>query len=138
MKTAKKFWFVVAGSLLAFVLIACSCSSLIPNLSKGGTSGEAVPGMAGKWLDPDTSGTYHVIVWQNGKYEVTQTINPDRGANEVTESNWDGTTLTWKYCVTDGPCVTTKTVSVSGDNLETTWESENGNSGTTTMTRMNP
>jgi len=87
-------------------------------------------------LDPDTTGTYHVIVWQNNEYVVTQTTNPDRGGNEVVSSDWSNGVLTWTYCVPDGACVTTQTVSVSGDNLYTTWSNDQGYSGSTTMTRM--
>jgi hypothetical protein len=94
--------------------------------------------MAGKWLDPDTSGTYHVIVWKNNQYVVTETRNPNRGDNEVTSSYWDGTTLTWTYCVPQGACVTTNTVSVSGNNLNTDWSNDQGLSGSTVLTRMNP
>ncbi len=131
MDTHKKFWLVVTGSIVAFVLIACSCSGFSPLGSR-----EAIPGLAGKWLDPDTTGTYHTIVWQNNQYVVTETKNPNRGTNEVTSSSWSNGVLTWTYCVPDGACVTTSTVSVSGDNLVTNWSSDNGSTGTTTMTRM--
>jgi hypothetical protein len=133
MNTRNRFWLVVIGSIVGFILIACSCSSLTPK-----SSGEAIPGLAGKWLDPDTTGTYHIIAWQNGQYTVTATMNPDRGSNEVTSSSWSNGVLTWTYCVPDGACVTTNTISVSGNNLETSWSSDNGSSGTTTMTRMTP
>jgi hypothetical protein len=94
--------------------------------------------MEGKWLDPDTSGTYHVIVWKNNGYEVTQSTNPERGGNELTSSTWNGTTLTWVYCVSgESPCITTETISVNGDELYTKWSSSNGGSGYTTMTRVN-
>ncbi len=136
MATQKKLWLVIGGTLLAFVLIACSCTSLLPKSL--GVKGEAIPGLAGQWLDPDTTGTYHVIKWQDNQYVVTETINPDRGSNEVTNSSWDGKTLTWTYCVPDGACVTTETVSVSGNNLETNWSNDQGYSGSTTLTRMTP
>ena len=133
MTIRKKFWLVLIGSILGMAVIACSCNSLIPS-STG--KGEAIPGLAGKWLDPDTTGTYHIIAWQNNQYVVTETTNPNRGKNEVTSSTWAGGVLTWTYCVPDGACVTTKTVSVSGDNLETTWENDQGLTGSTTLTRM--
>jgi len=132
MTTTKRFWLVLTGSILFMFVIACSCSSLVPSLS----GREAVPGLAGKWLDPDTTGTYHIIAWKNGEYVVTGTYNPDRGANEVTASTWSNGVLTWTYCVPDGACVTTKTISVSGDELNTSWENDQGSSGATTMTRM--
>jgi hypothetical protein len=139
MATPRKFWFVLIGAVLAMAVIACSCGSLLPTPTSAppsGSSQEAIPGLAGKWLDPDTTGTYHVIVWQNGKYVVTQTMNPSRGGNEVTSSDWSNGVLTWTYCVPNGACVTTVTVAVHGDNLDTTWSNDQGYSGTTTMTRM--
>ena len=138
MTIRKKFWLVLIGAVLGMVVIACSCNTLIPTPTATPlpVNQEPIPGLAGKWLDPDTSGTYHVIVWQNGQYVVTQTMNPARGGNEVTSSTWANGVLTWVYCVPNGACVTTQTVSVSGDNLETTWTNDQQLSGTTTMTRM--
>ena len=139
MNIRKKFWLVLIGAVLGLVVIACSCSNIIPTPTvapPSGGSGEAIPGLAGKWLDPDTSGTYHVIAWQNNQYVVTATMNPNRGGNEVTSSTWANGVLTWVYCVPDGACVTTKTVSVNGDNLDTTWSNDQGLDGTTTLTRM--
>jgi hypothetical protein len=131
MNIRKRFWLVLIGAVLGMVVIACSCSSLTPSGNQ-----EAIPGLAGKWLDPDTSGTYHVIAWQSSQYVVTATMNPNRGTNEVTSSTWANGVLTWVYCVPDGACVTTATVSVSGDNLDTTWTNDQGLSGSTTLTRM--
>ena len=141
MTIRKKFWFVLIGAVLGLVVIACSCNSIIPTPTavapSGGSSGQGpMPGLVGKWLDPDTSGTYHVITWQNNEYVVTTTMNPNRGGNEVTSSTWADSVLTWVYCVPDGACVTTKTVSVNGDNLDTTWSNDQGQTGTTTLTRM--
>ena len=138
MNTPKKFWLVLIGAVLGLVVIACSCSSIIPTPTAAPQTGgqEPIPGLAGKWLDPDTSGTYHIIAWQNGQYVVTATMNPNRSGNEVTSSTWADGVLTWVYCVPNGACVTTQTVSVSGDNLETTWTNDQQLSGTTTMTRM--
>jgi hypothetical protein len=97
---------------------------------------EAVPGMAGRWLDPDSTGTYHLIVWENGKYIVAATLNPETGENEVTTSTWADGVLTWTYCVSGGPCVTTETVSYSYGSLKTNWSNDQGYSGSTTMERM--
>jgi|WetSurMetagenome_2_1015567.scaffolds.fasta_scaffold15784_4 serine/threonine protein kinase len=111
---------------------------ILQDSGTGASDQEPIPGLAGQWLDPDTSGTYTVIVWQNGEYVATETVNPGRGGNEVTDSYWDGSTLTWTYCVPNGACVTTQTISVDGDNLDTYWSSDNGRFGNTTMTRMIP
>jgi hypothetical protein len=94
-----------------------------------------MPGLVGKWLDPDT-GTISTIAWQNNQYVVTSVSNPNRGGNEVTSSDWSNGVLTWTYCVPGGACVTTQTVSVSGDNLETTWTNDQGYSGATTFQRQ--
>jgi hypothetical protein len=145
MNTPKKFWLVLIGAALGLAVIACSCSSIIPTPTAGPSTGDQgpMPGLVGKWLDPDTSGTYHIIAYQNGEYVVTATNNPNKSGYKVTSSTWANGVLTWTYCVPDGACVTTKTVSVSGDNLETTWTNDqtdpstgNPYSGTTTMTRM--
>jgi hypothetical protein len=104
--------------------------------SSSSSSGEPMPGLVGKWLDPDTTGTYSVIVWQNGEYVVVETGNPNRGGNEVVSSDWDGSQLTWTYCVPNGACVTTIAYSVSGDYLYTSWSNDQGYSGDTTMNRV--
>ncbi len=98
--------------------------------------GEAVPGMAGMWLDPDANSRYYVILWQGDEYVVTESVNPKTNANEITSSSWDGTTLTWTYCVPDGACVTTETLGVDGDSLYTSWSNDQGKTGSTTLQRM--
>lgn len=97
------------------------------------TKMERLHSLEGIWRDPDTSGTYHIIVWQNGGYVVTDTKNPNRGENEITSSKWENGVLTWTYCVPAGACVTTQTISVSGDYLYTSWSNDHGNSGHTTL-----
>ncbi len=94
-----------------------------------------VDGMANRWVDPGT-GTEHLIVWENNEYLVAATYNPDRGTNEINESSWANNVLTWTYCVPQGPCVTSKTTSVTYCSLETTWTNTNGDSGNTTMECM--
>jgi hypothetical protein len=66
---------------------------------------------------------------------VQSVINPSRGGNEVTKFSWANNVLTWTYCVPNGNCITSATVSVSGDNLDTVWSDDQGNSGQTTFTR---
>ena len=77
MYTPRKFWLVLAAVAAAFVIIACSCSNMIP-FGKTPTPTEApfptlaplptaepfpttgpviLEGLAGSWLDPDTTGT---------------------------------------------------------------------------------
>jgi|WetSurMetagenome_2_1015567.scaffolds.fasta_scaffold47335_3 hypothetical protein len=105
-------------------------------LTRYSLASEAIPGLAGKWLDPETLGTYHVIAWQDGKYVVTETANPSRVGNEVTSSEWDGSSLTWTYCVQDGACVTIVTDHLDGNNLYTDWRNDVGKSGSTVLQRL--
>ena len=99
-------------------------------------SQEANPGMAGRWLAPDTSGTYHLIVWENGEYIVAATLNPNRGGNEVTSSTWANGILIWTYCVPNGACVTTEAIPPTDGSMTTHWTNDQGKSGTTTLERM--
>ena len=99
-------------------------------------STETIPGLAGRWNDPHTSGTVTTIIWANGQYTVQSVINPSRGGNEVTKSSWSNNGLIWTYCVPDGYCFTTMTASVNGDNLDTFWTDDHGNSGQDTLTRL--
>ena len=61
---------------------------------------EAMPGLAGKWIDPDSrgGGTVSTIVWQNGTYVVTSVVNSNRGGNEIKTSSWSNGVLSWEYC----------------------------------------
>ena len=93
-------------------------------------------GLAGKWLDPDTSGTVTTIIAQGGGYAVNSVINPDRGGNELTKTNWSNGVLTWTYCIPNGNCITSVTVSLNGDSLYTTWTDDRGYSGQTTLQRL--
>ena len=125
MKQHNKILLALAVFTLIAVTIACSTSS--------GTSS-----MAGKWLDPDTTGTITTIEAQGSGYAVVSVINPDptRNENELTQTSWSNGVLTWTYCIPGGNCITSKTVSVSSNNLDTTWTSDNGGSGTTTFQRQ--
>jgi len=113
-------------ALAIFTLIAATLACAV-----GGSSS-----MAGKWLDPDTSGTVTTIVAQNGGYAVVSVINPNRGGNELTDTNWSNGVLTWTYCVPNGNCITSVTTSVSANTLDTTWTDDQGRSGTTTFQRQ--
>jgi hypothetical protein len=92
--------------------------------------------MAGKWLDPDTSGTITTIEAQGNGFAVVSVINPNRGGNELTSTSYSNDVLTWTYCVPTQVCVTSETVSVSGNSLNATWTSDDGDSGTTTFERQ--
>jgi hypothetical protein len=98
-----------------------------------------MPGLAGKWIDPDSSGggTISTIEWQNGGYVVSSVINTGRGPNELTKTSWSNGVLTWEYCPSGMHCITQNTVSVSGDTLTVNWAwSDGGNSGTSDLQRQ--
>lgn len=134
MSTQKKFWLVLIGAVLGMAIIACSCGSLLPTPTAQAPA--AGPSMAGKWLDPDTSGTVTTITAQNGGYAVVSVINPERGGNELTKTTWSNGVLTWTYCIPGGNCITSVTVSVQAGSLDTTWTDDRGYSGTTTFQRQ--
>jgi len=73
MNARNKIWLAVVAIVLVAATIACSTSSSST--------------MAGKWLDPDTSGTITTIEAQGGGFAVVSVINPDRGGNELTQTN---------------------------------------------------
>jgi hypothetical protein len=123
MKQHNKLFLALAIFTLLAVTLACGTSS----------SGKS---MAGKWLDPDTSGTITTIVAQNGGFAVTSVSNPTRGGNELTETSWSNGVLTWTYCIPNGNCITSVTVSLNGDKLDTTWTDDRGYSGTTVFERQ--
>ena len=138
MSTQKKFWLVLIGAILGMAIIACSCSSLVPTSTAQPQPPATGSSMAGKWLDPDTSGTITTIVAQNSGYAVVSVINPgpDRGTNELTKTSWSNGVLTWTYCISGGNCITSVTVSVNSSTLDTTWTDDRGNSGTTAFQRQ--
>jgi hypothetical protein len=162
MDIRRKFWFVLIGAIAGMIIIACSCSSLIPTptpteapvvtapplatvapvateapvATSPAAGQEAIPGLAGRWNDPQTKGTVTTIIWANGQYMVQSVINPSRGGNEVTKYTWSDNVLTWTYCVPDGNCITSVTVSVNGDSLDTVWTDDQGNSGQDTFNRV--
>jgi hypothetical protein len=97
---------------------------------------EPIPGLAGKWDDPDTH-TVHTIAWIVDSYVVTSSVNPNNGSYEITDQNWDGSSLTWTYYVAVNKLsVTIKTISVDGDTLNFSWSQTSGESGTDAYTRV--
>jgi hypothetical protein len=162
MNAYRKFWLVLAGVVVAMALIACSCGTLIPKLTPTAyptlapvptlaplptmapsPTSEPLPtqetgydGMDGRWLDPDTSGTVTTIEITGDAYAVTSVINPERGVNELTETNWSDGVLTWTYCISGGNCITSVTGWVSATELYTTWTDDRGYSGETTFQRL--
>ena len=131
MNPNKKILITILSFVLALVVIACSCSSLIPS---GLTNQETMPGLAGKW-QADTEDTYD-IAWQNGQYVVLSCTYQGTSYDIVSQS-WTGSSLTWSYSDTDlNVTVTLTTTSLSGDTLDVDWSESNGETGTTTLTRV--
>jgi hypothetical protein len=120
-------------ALAALVLVAATLACSFTN-SGGGTTSEPISGLAGQWEDQYEL-TVHTIEWDGTKYVVTDATNPDKGTYEILEQSWNGSSLTWVYRVPDGADVTLTTVSVSGNELNLTWSSTNGNSGEDTFLR---
>jgi hypothetical protein len=107
------------------------------------TTQQPMQGLAGRWSDPDTcdssgtSCTVTTIIARDGGYAVKSVINPGRGGNELTTTNWSNGVLTWTYCVPDaGNCITSMTVSLEGDSLYTTFSDDRDNSGQTVFQRL--
>jgi len=152
MKNQPKVWLIVAAAALALSGLACGINTVKPTPTQvppiqilPATPPPAtiapvndMSGLVGSWLDPDTTGAVTTIVAQGGGYAVESVINPERGGNELTASNWSGGVLTWTYCVPDRACVTSETISLDGDNLNTRWTNDQGGSGNTTLTRTIP
>ena len=132
MNPNKKVFITVLSFVLAMVVIACSCSSLIPS-GTGGT--EPMPGLTGKWQEPDTKDIFQ-IAWQNNQYVVTS-VTWDTTSYTISSQTWDGSTLKWSYDDTDlNLTVSLETVSLSGDNLDITYSLSDGSTGSATLTRV--
>ncbi len=127
----KKLWLGLTAAILALTVIACSCNAL-----SFLTAPEALPGLAGKWQDPDTL-TIHTISWLSGKYVVVSSIDNDNEVYVLKDQTWQDGTLTWTYYVpSTGYSVTFETVSLNGDSLATNWSNDHGDSGTQDLQRV--
>ena len=145
MTTPYKSWFVFIGVVLALAMTACSggpinptpAATPVPVIRPSPTlQPSAVPDMAGRWIDPGTMGTITSIIAQDGGFAVKSVINPARGGNELTATNWSNGVLIWTYCIPNANCITNVTVSLDGNNLNTNWTDDSGNSGQTTFLRL--
>jgi hypothetical protein len=136
MNPNKKVLITVLSFVLAMLVIACSCSSLIPTASTPQPSSqEAMPGLAGTWQDSQTADTY-VIAWQNGQY-VVLSCTWEGTSYSITSQSWAGSSLTWSYYDSDlSLTVTLTTTSLSGDSLNVNWSYSDGSSGTETLDRV--
>ncbi len=120
----KKRLYAFFAVLMAAIMLAC-----------GFTTSKA--SMAGRWLDPDTSGTITTIEARGDGFAVVSVMNPERGINELTDSSWDNGVLTWTYCPEGMHCIVSKTVSVTDKILTADWSwADGGNGGTTKFERQ--
>jgi hypothetical protein len=141
MNPNKKVLFAFFSFVLAMLVIACSCSTLIPTPTVAPPpptvappTPNPMPGLAGTWHDPETSDTF-VIAWQNGQYEVTS-VTWEGTSYDITSQSWTGSSLTWSYYDTDlSLTVTYTTTSISGDSLYVDWSYSDGSSDTETLLR---
>jgi hypothetical protein len=156
MQRQRKFWLIAVAAILALSIIACGINTVKPTPTVPPTMvrptqpplptpeptlAPIIPlgnfqDMIGSWLDPDTNGDVTTIFGLEGGLAVDSVINPDDGSYELTDQKWDGAVLSWTYCVTNGPCVSVETTGVDGDALYTNWSNDNGDSGSTTLTRV--
>ncbi len=162
MNPNKKVFITVLSFVLTMLVIACSCSSLIPTTTPTQSSGqqpatvpaqtgsqepatvpaqssnqEPMPGLAGTWQDPFTLDTF-VIAWQNGQYVVTS-ITLNGATLKIASQSWSGTSLKWTYYTLDGQATLTyETTSLSGDSLNTNWSNDQGPLGPHTLNRVTP
>jgi hypothetical protein len=123
--------------VLALLVIACSCSSLLPSLIGGSSTSVPMAGLAGTWQDPVTSDTF-VVTLRGGNYEVTS-VTWEGTSYDITSQSWTGSSLSWSYYDSDlNLVVTYTTTSISGDNLYVNWSYSDGGSGTETLQRVTP
>jgi hypothetical protein len=112
-------------------------SSPVPPAQAVATMPQVLNSMAGRWNDPDTTGTVTTIIAvDGGGYAVQSVINPNRGGNELTATNWANGVLTWTYCIPGGNCLTSVTTGVDATSLYTNWSDDRGYSGQTTFERL--
>ena len=134
--TATSVPVVTSAPTATTIPVATSALTVVPSPIPG----EAMPGLAGQWIDPDSSGggTVSTIVWENGGYVVTEVVNPSRGGNELKSFSWKNGVLTWEYCPSDmQDCIIQYTISVSGNTLTVDWTWSSGNnSGTSELKRQ--
>jgi hypothetical protein len=135
MNPNKKVLITVLTFVLAMLVIACSCSSIIPTAKPPSSSQEAMPGLAGTWQDPQTYDTF-VIAWVNNSYVVQSVVY--EGTNySITSQSWSGSSLTWTYYIPESTTTLSyQTTSLSGDSLYTNWWNDGGASGTETLARV--
>ena len=154
MNTTKKFWIVLLGTVLAMVIIACSCNSLTPSVTPTVTMpvntlpntpivpptqtpvSNPLPELAGFWQDWSRVFT---IEWQGNQYVVTAITSSGTSKRTLTSQSWDGMSLTWTYKYSDengSSSSTYTTVSVEGDRLTVKYSSTGGTSDTHILKRV--
>ena len=154
MNTTKKFWIVFLGTVLAMVIIACSCNSLTPSVIPTLTLpvitlpntpivpptqtlvNNPLPELAGYWQDGSKVFT---IEWQGNQYVVTAITASGTSKRTLTSQSWNGNSLTWTYDYSDEngtSSITYTTVSVGGNSLTVKYSSNGGTSDTYLLRRI--
>ncbi len=129
MSPNKKVLITVLSFVVTMVMIACSCSDIIPL-----PNGNPLPGLEGTWTNPETGDVYE-FAWQDGKY-VVLSATWEQDSYDITSQSWSGTTLTWSYYDTYySATVTVTTKSLDGDDLDVDISYSDGSSGTATLQR---
>ncbi len=136
MNPNKKVLITVLSFVLAMVVIACSCGTIIPIIPTPTTAPppNPMPGLAGTWHNPGTNDVYE-IAWQNNQY-VVLSCTWQGSSYLITSQSWTGSSLIWSYYDSDmSLTVTLTTTSLSGDNLYVDWSLSDGSSGSTSLLR---
>jgi hypothetical protein len=130
----------LSSATLPPVMLPASPLPLATSSTQPVAGQQAMPGLAGKWVDPDSvnGDTVSTIAWQNGTYVVISVINSNRGVNEVTKSSWSNGVLTWVYCPASYYCISQATVSLNGDALTVNWSRTDVQSSGTSILKRQP
>ena len=109
---------------VALLIMAAACNSSSPAT------------MAGFWADPDENVTTIKSQADGFVAVTTYYLVASYSQNSLVSSSWENGVLTWKYCPPSKSCLTVKTVSFNGNNMDVTWTNAEGKTGTMTLKRV--
>ena len=159
MRTSNKYQFILAGAVLALVMLACHLPTVTPALTVPPTSpaplrptvsprptaspsptsqpipaAQPLPELEGYW---QISARVITIAWQDNQYMVTGITDASEGSLEVIGQSWNGSSLSFTYNQpSSDTSITYTTISVSGDKLFASWSNTDGDSGTLILLRV--
>jgi hypothetical protein len=134
--------------ILAMLVIACSCSTIMPQVNippiippsqtapppPTVTPPNPMTGLDGTWNNPETNDVYQIAL--QGSQYVVVSCTWQATSYSITSQTWTGSSLTWSYYDSDlALTVTFQTLSLSGDYLYTNWSYSDGRSGSLTLQR---